>query len=42
MFLHAHQIAFIHPESGKPVTLNSPMPAECERFLKSLPAAAVV
>jgi 23S rRNA pseudouridine955/2504/2580 synthase len=41
MFLHAHQITFIHPESGKPVTLNSPMPAECERFLKSLPVAAV-
>lgn len=36
MFLHAHQITFIHPESGKPVTLNAPLPPECERFLKSL------
>ena len=36
MFLHAHQITFTHPESGKPVTLNSLMPAMCERFLKSL------
>lgn len=36
MFLHAHQITFIHPETGKPVTLNAPLPPECERFLKSL------
>lgn len=36
MFLHAHQITFIHPEAGKPVTLNAPLPPECERFLKSL------
>jgi len=36
MFLHAHQITFTHPESGKPVTLNAPLPLECERFLKSL------
>jgi 23S rRNA pseudouridine955/2504/2580 synthase len=36
MFLHAHQITFIHPETGKPVTINAPLPAECERFLVSL------
>lgn len=36
MFLHAHQITFAHPESGKPVTLNAPLPPECERFLTSL------
>ncbi len=36
MFLHAHQITFMHPETGKPVTLNAPLPPECERFLKSL------
>lgn len=36
MFLHAHQITFIHPETGKLVTLNAPLPPECERFLKSL------
>ena len=36
MFLHAHQITFTHPESGKPVTLNAPLPPECEKFLKSL------
>jgi 23S rRNA pseudouridine955/2504/2580 synthase len=36
MFLHAHQITFTHPESGKSVTLNAPLPAECARFLSSL------
>ncbi len=36
MFLHAHQITFTHPETGKQVTLKAPLPAECERFLKSL------
>lgn len=36
MFLHAHQLTFTHPETGKPVTLNAPLPPECERFLKSL------
>lgn len=36
MFLHAHQITFVHPETGQPVTLNAPLPPECERFLKSL------
>jgi len=36
MFLHAHQITFKHPESGKIMTLNAPLAAECERFLVSL------
>jgi len=36
MFLHAHQITFAHPESGKPMTVSAPLPAECERFLLSL------
>jgi 23S rRNA pseudouridine955/2504/2580 synthase len=40
MFLHAYQITFTHPESGKPVTLNAPLPQECERFLNSLEKAA--
>jgi 23S rRNA pseudouridine955/2504/2580 synthase len=39
MFLHAHQITFAHPETGKPVTLNAPLPVECESFLKSLERA---
>jgi len=41
MFLHAHQITFLHPETGRPVTLNAPLPAECERFLKSLENSSV-
>ena len=41
MFLHAHQITFSHPESGKPVTLKAPMPAECVRLLKSLESVTV-
>jgi 23S rRNA pseudouridine955/2504/2580 synthase len=36
MFLHAHQITFTHPETGKIMTLNAPLAAECERFLVSL------
>jgi 23S rRNA pseudouridine955/2504/2580 synthase len=36
MFLHAHQITFVHPESGKPMTLKAALPAECALFLKSL------
>ncbi|WP_295992102.1 RluA family pseudouridine synthase [Rugamonas sp.] len=36
MFLHAHQITFMHPETGKNMTLNAPLAAECERFLVSL------
>lgn len=36
MFLHAHQITFLHPERLVPVTLNAPLPAECDRFLTSL------
>ena len=41
MFLHAHQITFTHPETGKPVTLNAPLPLECERFVKSLENSSV-
>jgi 23S rRNA pseudouridine955/2504/2580 synthase len=36
MFLHAWQITFLHPETGKPMTLQAPLPPECERFLVSL------
>ncbi|MGV7209011.1 23S rRNA pseudouridine(955/2504/2580) synthase RluC [Oxalobacteraceae bacterium A2-2] len=36
MFLHAHQITFEHPDTGKKMTLNAPLAAECERFLVSL------
>jgi 23S rRNA pseudouridine955/2504/2580 synthase len=36
MFLHACQVTFTHPDTGTPVTLKAPLPAECERFLRSL------
>jgi len=36
MFLHAHQITFTHPDSGKKMTLNAPLAPECEKFLVSL------
>lgn len=36
MFLHAHQIVFTHPESGKQVKLNASLPPECIQFLNSL------
>lgn len=36
MFLHAHQITFTHPETGKQMTINAPLAGECERFLLSL------
>ncbi|MEO8600545.1 MAG: RluA family pseudouridine synthase [bacterium] len=36
MFLHAHQITFTHPETGKPVTLKVALAPACENFLKSM------
>ncbi len=36
MFLHAHQITFVHPESGKPITLKAPLAGECAKFLRNL------
>lgn len=39
MFLHAHQITFIHPETGRQMTLEAPLPQECARFLKGLKEA---
>jgi 23S rRNA pseudouridine955/2504/2580 synthase len=41
MFLHAHQITFIHPETGKPMTIAAPLPDECEHFLLSLGKSTV-
>jgi len=36
MFLHAHKITFTHPDTGARMTLQAPLPAECDRFLVSL------
>jgi len=39
MFLHAMQIRFAHPISGEPIDLQSPLPKECEDFLRELARA---
>ena len=36
MFLHAHKITFTHPDTGAKMSLQAPLPAECDRFLVSL------
>ncbi|EEO27458.1 RluA family pseudouridine synthase [Oxalobacter paraformigenes] len=36
MFLHAYKITFIHPETGKPLTISAPLPDECIGYLKTL------
>ena len=35
MFLHARQLAFDHPATGERITLQAPLPGECETLLKS-------
>ncbi len=35
-FLHAAQLAFMHPRTGKPLSLQAPLPEELVSFLKSL------
>jgi 23S rRNA pseudouridine955/2504/2580 synthase len=39
MFLHALQTRFQHPVSSEPMDLRSPLPKECEDFLRELAAA---
>lgn len=36
MFLHAHRLTFIHPNTGEPITVSAPLPAECVDFLQQL------
>jgi 23S rRNA pseudouridine955/2504/2580 synthase len=36
MFLHAHQLGFVHPGTGTQLTLNAPLPEECALFLNGL------
>ena len=36
MFLHARELGFEHPADGRRLTLQSPLPAECETLLASL------
>jgi 23S rRNA pseudouridine955/2504/2580 synthase len=39
MFLHAKRLSFTHPASGEVVTLESPLPAECEALIFALSPA---
>ena len=39
MFLHAYRITFIHPDTGKPLTITAPLPPECSGYLNTLEAA---
>ncbi len=36
MFLHAYRITFIHPETGRPITIEAPLPEECTSYLSAL------
>jgi 23S rRNA pseudouridine955/2504/2580 synthase len=36
MFLHAHQLGFVHPGTGVRITVNAPLPDECAHFLTGL------
>ncbi len=36
MFLHAWRLRFTHPASGEEVSVESPLPEACERFIASL------
>jgi 23S rRNA pseudouridine955/2504/2580 synthase len=36
MFLHARELSFDHPASGERMTLNAPLPPECETLLARL------
>ncbi|MEN6604506.1 MAG: RluA family pseudouridine synthase [Bryobacteraceae bacterium] len=35
-FLHAQRIRFAHPMTGEPITIESPLPAELEQWIKGL------
>ena len=37
-FLHAAELEFVHPMTGKPLSLKAPLPEELERFLEILTA----
>lgn len=36
-FLHAAQISFTHPSTGKRIKVSDPLPADLDQFLKDLP-----
>ena len=38
MFLHAARLRFVHPASGTPLELASPLPPACSELLDALAA----
>jgi 23S rRNA pseudouridine955/2504/2580 synthase len=36
MFLHARRLRLIHPQTGEPLELESPLPSACESLLEAL------
>jgi 23S rRNA pseudouridine1911/1915/1917 synthase len=38
-FLHAAQLSFTHPKTGKSISINAPLPPELEGFLSTLKSA---
>lgn len=40
MFLHARYLSLAHPATGEPLTLEAPLPPECDTLLTALDAAA--
>ena len=40
MFLHAHRLQVAHPVSGESLTLEAPLPPECENWLAALRSAS--
>jgi 23S rRNA pseudouridine955/2504/2580 synthase len=40
MFLHAHRLALAHPQTGAPLVLESPLPADLAAFVARLDANA--
>jgi 23S rRNA pseudouridine955/2504/2580 synthase len=37
MFLHAYKTVIVHPETGKPMAFEAPLPDELEAFIANLP-----
>jgi 23S rRNA pseudouridine1911/1915/1917 synthase len=40
-FLHAAELEFAHPRTGKPLLLQSPLPGELEKFLRAIESGRI-
>ncbi|MEO8752136.1 MAG: RNA pseudouridine synthase, partial [Casimicrobiaceae bacterium] len=41
MFLHAHQLGFVHPVSGEPMAFEAPLPRDLAAFVAQLDAGRI-